>query len=172
MRKSLIRHALIAAACGLGLTLGLTFPANSLTSGEAEKVAVLLTDLGSEFGPFAYDEEEAERIFDEDESYQARITAAGFSRETWTRAFNEMFRGYLATIPNNVFSTRLTQATESIETLSHLTEEQKAEVRPMIEEKIAEIQLLRAEGARYADVVRPHSAILETVFETGLAQAD
>lgn len=173
MRKAnLARHVLIAAACGIGLALGLAVPARSLTPAEAEKVSILLAGLGAELGPFAYDEEEAGRIFDEDELQQGRITAAGLDRESWIRVFDEMFRGYLATIPGDIFSARLSEAMEGIEALSYLTEEQKAEVRPLIEEKIAEIRLLRAEGAVYADMVRPHAAILEAAFETGLAQPE
>jgi hypothetical protein len=162
----------MAAIGGLGLALGLTFPAESLTPDEAGRVAALLVDLGPELGPFAYDGEEAGRIFEEDEAYGARIAAAGFSRESWTNAFDELFRGYLATIPNDAFSERLTQALAGLEAMSHLTEEQRAELMPLFEEKIAEIQLLRAEGARHADVVRPHAAILETVFGTDLVPAE
>lgn len=171
-RKSLLRRALVTAICGIGLALGLNFPANGLTRAEADGVAALLVDLGSDFGPFAYDDEEADRIFDEDEAYQNRIAGAGFSRESWRKAFNEMFRGYLATIPNDVFSAKLTEALAAIDSLPQLTEEQKAEVRPMFEEKIAEIQLLRAEGAAHVGMARPHAAILETVFETGLAPTE
>ena len=164
----LFRQAVLAAVSGIGLALGLTLPARSLTADEAAKVSAVLADLSGDLGPFAYDEEEAGRIFEEDAAWKGRITAAGFSRESWQRALDETFRGYLATIPTDVFSARLTAALDSIRGISHLTDEQKAELLPMFEEKIAEIQLLRAEGAAFADAARPHAAQIEAVFKAGL----
>lgn len=168
----LFRQSLLAAVAGIGLALGLTLPARSLTADEAEKVTAVLADLSGDLGTFAYDEEEAGRIFDEDAAYNGRITAAGFSRESWQKALDETFRGYLATIPTAVFSARLTAAFDSLGKISHLTDEQKAAVLPMFEEKIAEIQLLRAEGAAFADVTRPHAARLEALFETSLVPSE
>ena len=95
--RRLLRQSLLAAIAGIGLALGLTFPANSLTTDEAGKVAALLAELSAE---------------------------------------------------------------------------QKAEVRPLIEEKIAEIQLLRAEGAAYAKAVAPYAAKVEAAFDTGLGVGD
>lgn len=171
MRKlSLLRRALFAAISGIGLALGMTLPASSLTNDEAARVSSLLIELSSEFGSFAYDEEEANRIYDEDQAWNGRIAAAGFSREQWKEAFDAAFRGYLATIPNTVFSTRLSAALDGLEAVSHLSTEQKKEIRGLLEEKIAEIHLLRAEGAAYADAVRPYAPQLEKAFDTGLGQ--
>ena len=39
----------------------------------------------------------------------------------------------------------------------------------MTREKIAEINLLRAEGEAYADAVRPYAGAIEAAFQTGLA---
>ncbi len=166
---SFFRRILIAAISGIGLALGLTFPAKSLSPDEVEKVTLLMVSLAPELGPFAWDEEEADRIFEEDSNWNGEIVAAGFSRQAWKKALDTTFRGYLATIPANVFSARLTEAINGFESASHLSTEQKAELRLLIEEKVAEIQLLRAEGARYADIVRPHAARLETAFDTGFA---
>ena len=57
----LLRQSLLAGIAGIGLALGLTFPANSLTADQAGKVAALLAELSAELGDFAYDEEEADR---------------------------------------------------------------------------------------------------------------
>ena len=171
MRK-LLRQGLIAAIAGIGLALGLTFPANSLTVGETGRVAALLAELSSELGDFAYDEEEADRIFDEDEAWNGRIKAAGFNREQWKKAVDAVFRGYLATIPNDVFSARLSEALKGLDSMSHLSAEQQEEVRSLFEEKIAEIQLLRAEGAAYAKAVAPYAAQIEAAFDTGLGPGD
>lgn len=163
----LFRQAVLAAIAGMGLALGLTLPARSLTADEAEKVAAVLVDLSGDLGAFAYDDEEAGRIFEEDAALNGRIVAAGFSRESWRSAVDETFRGYLASIPTDVFSAHLTEVMQGVGT-AKLTAEQKAELLPWIEEKIAEIQLLRAEGAPFAETVRPHAAQIEAVFETGL----
>lgn len=170
--RRLLRQSLLAAIAGIGLALGLTFPANSLSTDEAGKVAALLAELSAELGDFAYDEEEADRIYDEDEASNGRIQAAGFDREEWKEAVDAVFRGYLATIPNDAFSARLTEGLQGFESMSHLSAEQKAEVRPLIEEKIAEIQLLRAEGAAYAKAVAPYAAKVEAAFDTGLGVGD
>ncbi len=170
--RRLLRQSLMAAISGIGLALGLTFPANSLTTDEAGKVAALLAELSAELGDFAYDEEEADRIFDEDEASNGRITAAGFDREAWKQAVDVVFRGYLATIPNGVFSARLADGLKGFDSMSHLSAEQKAEVRSLVEEKIAEIQLLRAEGAAYAKTVAPYAAMVEAAFDTGLGASD
>ena len=165
---SFIQRILIAAIYGIGLALGLTFPAKSLSPDEVEKVTILMVSLAPELGPFAWDEEEADRLFDEDSSWNGEIAAAGFSRDNWRHALDATFKGYLATIPNDVFSRRLTEALDGFDNASHLSDAQKQELRGLIEEKIAEIQLLRAEGARYADLVRPHVAKLESAFDLAL----
>lgn len=170
--RRLIRQSLAAAVAGIGLALGLTFPAASLTPDEAGRVSALLAELSSELGDFAYDEEEADRIYDEDEAWNGRIAAAGFDRNQWKEAVGAVFRGYLATIPADVFSARLSAALQAIDGMAHLSEEQRTEVRSLFEEKIAEIQSLRAAGAPYADAVRPYAATIEAAFETGLAPAD
>lgn len=166
-KHSLLHRTLIAAISGIGLALGLTLPAKSLSPDEVERVAILVTGLSPDIGPFAYDEEEADRWFDADTEMNGAITAAGFSRESWKKALGATFRGYLATIPANAFSARLTEVLDRLNNSTGLTDIQKAEMRELVEEKIAEIQLLRAEGAAYAELVRPHSATLEAAFETG-----
>ncbi|MEW9804581.1 hypothetical protein ABUE31_01105 [Mesorhizobium sp. ZMM04-5] len=173
MRKhGLFRRSLIAAISGIGLALGLNLPARSFTPDDAGRVTALLVELLPEFGPFAYDEEEADRIFDEDAVTDGRIMAAGFTRETWRRALGQAFRGFLATIPANVISERFTRSLESLDGASHLSGEQKAELRALMEEHVAGIELMRAEGAAYADMVRPYAAQFEAAFDTGLEHED
>ncbi len=170
--RGFVRRVLFAALSGMALALGLSFPANGLTRNEVEKVTVLLVGLAPELGPFAWDEEEADRWFDEDANWNGQIAAAGFTREGWKSALDTTFRGFLATIPEDIFSARLTAVFDGLEAMSHLSAEQRAEVRALAEEKIAEIRLLRAEGATFADVVRPYAARLDKVFETGIGDAE
>jgi hypothetical protein len=165
-KRSFLRRVLRAAIAGIGLALGLTFPADSLTVGEAQKVTELLVTLSPDLGPFAYDEEEADRWFDGDAATGGRIAAAGFSRESWRAAVDATFRGYLATIPADLFSERLTEPMERLENSPSVSEEQKAEIRAWAEEQIAGTQALRAEGDAYVETVRSLAAALDAVFGT------
>ncbi len=161
----LLRQSLAVAIAGIGLALGLTFPANSLTADEAGTVSTLLAELSSELGDIAYDEEEADRIFDEDEASEGRIAAAGFSRESWREALDATFRGYLATIPADEFAELLALPMARLEQAVGFSEEQKAEVRAWAAEKLAELEAMRAEGKDHADVVMPHAAELDALFD-------
>ena len=165
-KRSFFARALRAAIAGIGLALGLTFPADSLTVDEAQKVTALLVTLSPDFGPFAYDEEEADRWFDEDAAADGKIAAAGFSRESWKEALDATFRGYLATIPADVFAEQLAAPMKRLESSPDVSEEQKAEIRAWAEEQIAETQLLRAEGDAHVETVRSLAAVLDAVLGT------
>lgn len=165
-KHSLLHRTLIAAIAGIGLALGLTLPAKSLTADEAAKVTALLVELSPDLGPFAYDEEEADRWFDEDAASDGKIAAAGFTRESWRTALGETFRGYLATIPGDVFAEKLAEPIRRLENTPDVPEEQKAEIRAWADEQIAKTQLLRAEGDAYVDIVRSLAHTLDAVFGT------
>lgn len=168
-RNSLLVRILLAATTGIGLALWLSFPANSLTVTEADRTTALLAELSAELGEFAYDEEEANRIFDEDEAWNGRIKAAGYSREQWQKSVDAAFRGFLATIPEDVVDAQVRTLFERLDTMASLTSEQKAEIRAATDDKIKEIYSLRAEGEDYADVMRPFAKRMEIAFRTGLS---
>jgi hypothetical protein len=165
-KRSFLGRILRTAAAGIGLALGLTFPAGSLTVDEAQKVTALLVELSPDLGAFAYDEEEADRWFDEDAATEGRIAAAGFTRESWKEAVDATFRGYLATIPADVFAKRLAEPMERLESSTGVSDDQKAEIRAWAEEQIAETQALRDEGDAYVDTVRSLAAALDAVLGT------
>lgn len=169
-RHSLLRRTLAAATAGMGLALWLSFPASAFSAGDADKTTALLVELSAEMGEFAYDEGEAERIFDEDEGLKGRIRAAGYSREQWKASVDAAFRGFLATIPQDVLDARIKTIFERLEGMASLTSEQKEEIRAITGEKIDEIYLLRAEGAKHADLIRPFAKRMEIAFRTGLSQ--
>lgn len=168
-KASLIRKALAVAVSGMLLALFLGSSGRSMEAGDMSRIAALLKQLSADLGPFTYDEEEADRIFEEDEAHNGRIEAAGLSRDQWRAGVDAAFRGYLATIPAAVISARLNEVLEKLDRLSGLSDEQKAEIRDVTREKIAEINLLRAEGEAYADAVRPYAGAIEAAFQTGLA---
>jgi hypothetical protein len=161
--KRHIASRLLAASLALG---ALVLPARALTVDEVGKVVQLLGELEPELGRLAYDDEEADRWFDDDANGEGRITKAGFDRESWKQALDATFRGYLATISAERFEATYSGMTERLET-SDLNDEQKAEMRSFIETKIAETRALRAEGARYVDPVQPYAARLNELLADG-----
>jgi hypothetical protein len=165
-KHSLLYRTMIAAISGIGLALGLTLPSSSLTLDEAGRVTTLLVELAPDIGPFSYDEEEADRWFDEDAATGGKIATAGFTRESWRKALDETFRGYMATIPNDVFAEQLAGPIERLENAPDISGEQKAEIRAWAKERIAETQLLRAEGDAYVDIVKSLADTLDAVFGT------
>lgn len=159
-----LKPLLVAGLLGTGLGLG-TFavPARALTADEAERVVQLLGELEPELGRLTYDEEEADQWFDDDSAFEGRIVKAGFTRESWKKALDATFKGYLATIPEDEFEAKVTGLTERLEN-SDLTAEQKAEMLSFVETKIAETRALRAQGEQYADTVRPYAGQLQELL--------
>lgn len=158
-----IAAGLLAASLALG---ALVLPAGALSLEEAGKVVQLLGELEPELGRLAYDDEEADRWFDDDAGLEGRIAKAGFTRESWNEALGATFRGYLATIASERFEATFSGLTEKVDA-SDLNAEQKAEMRSFVEEKIAETRALRAEGAQYVDIVQPYAAKLNELLGDG-----
>jgi hypothetical protein len=158
-----IAGGLLAASLALA---ALVLPARALTLEEAGKVVQLLGELEPELGRLAYDEDEADRWFDDDAGLEGRITKAGFTRESWNEALGATFRGYLATIASERFEATFSGLTEKVDA-SDLNAEQKAEMRSFVEEKIAETRALRTQGAQYVDAVQPYAARLNELLGDG-----
>lgn len=163
-KRSFFARALRVAIAGIGLALGLSFPAGGLTLNEAGRVTALLAELAPEIGPYSYDEEEADRIYDDDAGAGGRIAAAGFSRDAWREAVDAAFRGYLATIPEEEFSRRVSMPMQRLQEADSLTDEQKAEIRAWAEEEIAKLLTMRDEGANHLEAVAPHAAEFDRLF--------
>ena len=163
-KTSFLARVLQTAVAGTALALGLTLSAKALTLEETGRVTALLVELAPDLGPYAYDEEEADRLFDEDAASENLIAAAGFSRDSWREALAVTFSGYLATIPEDEFSRRLSQPMQRLDEAAGLSDEQKAEIRAWAEQEIAALVKLREEGARHLDAVRPHAEELDRLF--------
>ena len=163
-KRSFLARVLQTAVAGIGLALGLTLPAKGLTLDETGRVTALLVELAPDFGPYAYDEEEADRLFDEDAAWEGRIAAAGFSRDSWREALHATFRGYLATIPADEFAKRLSAPITRLEQAPGFSDEQKAEVRAWANEELAKLEAMREEGKSHADAVMPHAEELDALF--------
>ncbi|MCA0276638.1 MAG: hypothetical protein LCH86_11585 [Proteobacteria bacterium] len=152
---------LLAASLALGTFVA---PANALTDDEAGEVTRLMNELYPTGGSFAYDEEEADAWFDQDQENDRIIEKAGFDRDSWRRVLGETFRGYLALMPEDAFTGRFKQINDRLKADTTLTAEQKQEMQAMVDEQWAEITKLREEGKAFADIVRPHADLLHVVM--------
>jgi hypothetical protein len=127
--------------------------AMALTEKEAATVVHLLESLQEEFGDFAYDAQIADEWFEQDADNLRMIEAAGFTAETWRRALDETYRGFLANIPEAEIRKSFVDARRRAEQ-SRLTQEQKQAALRMADEQEREVLKLRAEGKQHAHAVR------------------
>jgi hypothetical protein len=148
-----VRSALLALAIVTGLVVPL--PAPALSASEAARVVQLLETLQQEFGDFAYDDEVADDWFEQDADSQGLIKAAGFTRQSWKKALDETWRGFLATIPEAEIRKSLADARRRAQQARSLTPEQQQAVLQLADENEKEIFRLRAEGEAFAAAVRP-----------------
>ena len=127
----------------------------ALTASEAETVAGLIERLEPQAGGFAYDEEEADRLYDEDEAADGLIAAAGFDRDAWRAALDATFRGFLAALPEEEFTATVSTLRARLDASRSITEEQRAALLEMVVENVGRLETMREEGARDAAAVRP-----------------
>ena len=127
----------------------------ALTSREAATVVDLIEKLKTEFGDFAYDEDEANEWFEKDAASQMLITKAGFNQKSWKTALDETMKGFFATIPEAEIKTILDGARRRTESATELKAEQKKALLELIEEQRREILALREGGKPFMGVVAP-----------------
>lgn len=158
------RHALAVVFCA-GATLA-SGPATALTSSEAASVVDLIEALQPQFGPFAYDEEIVAEWFERDAEGSRLITAAGFTEESWKVAVGETMRGFLAVVSEPELQGVFDDLKTGIRRLGQLNDTQKEEAIESLNEEFEKMQAMRAEGSRFAEVVRPLEARLRDVVLT------
>jgi len=127
----------------------------ALTPHDASAVVGLIAALQPEFGQFAYDEEIAADWFQRDAAEKGLIAAAGFTAESWEVALGETMRGFLATMPMAELDAIFARLKDAISGMKEMTDAQKDETIAAVDEQIAGLMALRAEGAAFADTVRP-----------------
>lgn len=127
----------------------------ALTSRDAASVVDLIEKLKTEFGEFAYDDEEADEWFEKDAESQKLITNAGFNQKSWKTAVDETMKGFFATIPEAEIKSILDGARQRTESAKDLKAEQKKALIELIEEQRKEISALREGGKPFASVVAP-----------------
>jgi hypothetical protein len=126
----------------------------ALTSRDAATVVDLLEKLKTEFGDFAYDDDEADEWFEKDAASQKLITKAGFNQKSWKTAVDETIKGFFATIPEEI-KTVLDGARRRTESATDLKAEQKKALLELIEEQSKEILALQEGGKPFVGVVAP-----------------
>jgi hypothetical protein len=127
----------------------------ALTSREAATVVDLIEKLKTEFGDFAYDDDEADAWFEKDVASQKLITKAGFNQKSWKTAVDETMKGFFATIPEAEIKTIFDGTRRRTESATELKAEQKKALLELIEEQRKEILALREGGRPFVDVVAP-----------------
>ena len=127
----------------------------ALTSGEAATVGDLIEKLKTEFGDFAYDDDEADQWFEKDAESQKLITKAGFNQKSWKTAVDETIKGFFATIPEAEIKKILDGALQRTQSATNLKAEQKKALLELVEEQRKEILALREGGKPFVAVVTP-----------------
>jgi hypothetical protein len=151
-RNHFLRLRTLTVAVAFSAILKAT-AAMALTEKEAATVVHLLESLQDELGDFAYDTEVADDWFEQDADNLGMIEAAGFNAETWRRALDETYRGFLANISEAEIRKSFADARRRAEH-STLTPEQKLAALRMVDEQEREVLKLRAEGKPHAHAVR------------------
>lgn len=157
------RRLLSAALCA-GFLLAAD-PAVALTRDEATKVADLLAALQPAFGSFAYDEEIVGDWFERDAAERGLIAAAGFTAESWKIAVADTFRGLAALAPQSEIEAIRAKLDAGADGLVALNAAQKAEALRALRTELARMLAFRAEGARFAEIVRPLAPRLKAILD-------
>lgn len=141
-------------------------PALALTSAEATKVADLIAALQPSLGKFAYDDDIARTWFERDAEDGGLIRAAGFTAQSWEKAVGETFRGLMALTPQSEIDELRRKLDAARTGFPQLSAAQRAELLQSFEEEFQRTLALRAEGAAFADIVRPIAARLNTILQS------
>lgn len=159
-----MKRRLLAAALCTGL-LFVADPAAALTRDEATRVTDLIAALQPAFGSFAYDEEIAHDWFERDAAERGLIRAAGFTAESWKSAVADTFRGLAALTPQSEIDAIRAKLDAGAAGLVALNAAQKAEALQALRTEFAHMLAFRAEGARFADTVRPLAPRLKAILD-------
>lgn len=162
------RRVTVIATLIAGLALAAT-PAVALTTEEATRVADIISALQPSLGLFAYDEEIADAWFEADAAGEGVIAAAGFDAQSWNVAVDETFRGLMALMPQQQVDDLRALLDLGKNNLGDISEAQKAQLVADLEAEFAAFLALRAEGAAFADAVRPIQYRLNGILQ-GSAQ--
>lgn len=146
------KFALLAALASLFLASY----AVALESRQAAIVADVLETLAAERGePVYFDDEAADDWHEFDADGYGLIPAAGFTRESWQVAYEQTMKGLMALMPQSEFDAMFGNVEEKVAALQGLTAEQKRELADDFMAEAERVKAYRAEGAPFAEAVRP-----------------
>ena len=160
-----LKRRLLSAALCAGFLFA-TDPAVALTRDEAARVAELIAALQPDFGPFAYDAEIVAEWFERDAADRGLIRASGFTAESWKTAVGDTFRGLAALAPQSEIDALRAKLDVGTGGLAALNAAQKAEALQALRVEFERMLAFRAEGARFADTVRPLAPRLKAILDT------
>lgn len=158
------RRRILAVALCAGF-LSVADPAVALTRDEVARVADLIAALQPAFGSFAYDEEIVADWFERDAAERGLIRAAGFTAESWKIAVADTFRGLAALAPQSEIDAIRAKLDAGASGLVALNAAQKAEALQALRAEFARMLAFRAEGAGFADTVRPLAPRLKAILD-------
>lgn len=154
MTRKLLYKVAIAAAFTFGLTIG---NADALNAREAESVVTILEQLAADTEKTVfYDDDAASEWLEIDSESSRLIPAAGFSEDSWQRAFDETMTGFIASIPRAEMERMMREFAGKLGELGQMTPELKQEVAEMLQEQMSTIDAIREQGARYQTIVAPY----------------
>lgn len=140
----------------------------AVSPGEAERVVALVERLAPDLGEIAYDDEEADRWFEDDSANAQLIGKAGFTRESWQEAFDAVMKGYFALVPRAELEAKLNSVRARLSQAQHLSPEQQEEVVASFDKQVTIIHTYREEGRAYTDAVRPLVSRLDPLVSSGM----
>jgi hypothetical protein len=158
------RLRMLVLAVALGSILKVSSAA-ALSESEAATVIHLLETLREEFGEFAYDASIADDWFEQDAEHLGLIEAAGFTAESWRRALDDTYRGFLANIPEAEIRSSFANARLRVERSKTLSAQQKQAALRLTDEQEQQVLRLRREGQPHAATVRLLTERLRTLDE-------
>lgn len=154
-----MKRILLAGFFGLAVS----GEALALDQHEAEAVVAILETLAYERGEAVY-MDAAEDWFEFDQNGFGLITGAGFSRESWTEAYDETLLGFAGGIAQAEIDAQIAQAEAGV-AASPLSAEQKEMILADFMAQMDQVREATVVGQQYASAVAPVRGRLQMLME-------
>ncbi|HEV7345552.1 MAG TPA: hypothetical protein VGN60_07960 [Devosia sp.] len=143
------RALLLCLGCLASLT-----PALALDQQQATVVVEIMEAYHESSGEAVYHGGAGE-LYDYDLEGGGAIENAGFTRDEWTLAYDELMAGYFATIPQAEFDAAFEAPLAQLQASTSVTDEMKAVLRQDLLPRIEAARDARRNGAAFAAIVEP-----------------
>lgn len=138
--------------------------AHALTQEQVATVIDIVEKLSPELGTVAYDDDEADRWFEDDSGKDDLIGRAGFDQSGWKMVFDATITGFLATVPEQEFISLFDTIRQRVLAAKSLNVEHREMMLQEVDKQLALVGQLRTDGKPYASLVRPFSARLRKLL--------